>query len=251
MSYQNPSRRISPHPRSKDMLGLRFGKLLVVEEVGSIDSKTAWRCLCDCGNLKIVKGKYLRQGKVKSCGLCYMGSHSCVDISGNIYGKLTALYLWNIDEKGKHRWLFLCDCGKVCIKTKTDVVSGHTKSCGCYRDNLEYILYGENHPQWKGGITELKQAVRSTPQYISWRSSVYIRDSYMCKECGQKGNKLQAHHIVFLSTLFDIYNISTIEEALNCPPLWDINNGITLCKECHASAHKGKGVYINNRNKLL
>ena len=29
------------------------------------------------------------------------------------------------------------------------------------------------------------------------------------------------------------YQIKTFEQALNCAELWDINNGRTLCKECH------------------
>jgi len=38
--------------------------------------------------------------------------------------------------------------------------------------------------------------------------------------------------------------ITTVEEALNCPELWDLSNGRTLCKPCHRKTDTwGKGVY--------
>lgn len=54
----------------KEMVGLRFGRLLVVSEAGR-DVKTrriVYSCVCDCGNSKLADGIYLRNGKVKSCG---------------------------------------------------------------------------------------------------------------------------------------------------------------------------------------
>jgi len=50
--------------------GQRFGRYQVIERVQNIDSRPHFKCKCDCGNEKIVSGKYLRQGSSKSCG-CY------------------------------------------------------------------------------------------------------------------------------------------------------------------------------------
>ena len=52
-------------------------------------------------------------------------------------------------------------------------------------------------------------------------------------ECNVRGGKLEAHHIKALSELINENNIKTLEEALDCQELWNINNGQTLCKECH------------------
>lgn len=53
----------------KDLTGQRFGKLLVIKEVGlSSDKKITWLCQCDCGNQKIIAGSSLRSGASKSCG---------------------------------------------------------------------------------------------------------------------------------------------------------------------------------------
>ena len=52
-----------------NIIGQKFGRLLVLTRAGSnSDKKATWNCLCDCGNNKVLSGKELRQGKIKSCG---------------------------------------------------------------------------------------------------------------------------------------------------------------------------------------
>lgn len=62
--------------RKKDMLGARFGKLVVV---GIAPDRTKsgelkWECKCDCGKRTIVSGGSLRRGVTKSCG-CSQKTH--------------------------------------------------------------------------------------------------------------------------------------------------------------------------------
>lgn len=56
----------------KNIKGLRFGRLVVLEMVDSPKKDTRhgkwWLCKCDCGNTKIIMGVSLRTGKSKSCG---------------------------------------------------------------------------------------------------------------------------------------------------------------------------------------
>lgn len=56
----------------KDMVGKKFGKLLVIGRATSPDSvrtrEVYWLCRCDCGSTKRVQGGHLRRGKIKSCG---------------------------------------------------------------------------------------------------------------------------------------------------------------------------------------
>lgn len=51
-----------------NLIGERFERLVVIERVGSNGKQSLWRCLCDCGNEKIVTTSHLKQGCVKSCG---------------------------------------------------------------------------------------------------------------------------------------------------------------------------------------
>lgn len=55
----------------KDLTGQKFGRLLVISHGGWIKKKTFWKCLCDCGNEKLVYVSHLKSGSIKSCGcLC-------------------------------------------------------------------------------------------------------------------------------------------------------------------------------------
>jgi len=54
-----------------DLTGRRFGRLLVLKVAGKDNqNKRVWECLCDCGNLTIVRGSTLVAGHTRSCG-CY------------------------------------------------------------------------------------------------------------------------------------------------------------------------------------
>lgn len=69
---------------------------------------------------------------------------------------------------------------------------------------------------------------RNMPEYIEWRSAVYERDNYTCQECGSTG-QLNAHHIKAWSS----------HPALR----FDVENGVTLCLECHAEKHPHLGFF--------
>ncbi len=52
-----------------NLVGQRFGRLLVIGDAGSdAQGKALFKCLCDCGNEVIVRGYSLRNGDCKSCG---------------------------------------------------------------------------------------------------------------------------------------------------------------------------------------
>ena len=63
-------------PQYKDLTGIRNGKLLVIEQAGwekvpSGFSVSVWRCLCDCGNEKILASRFVSpdsKSANKSCG---------------------------------------------------------------------------------------------------------------------------------------------------------------------------------------
>jgi hypothetical protein len=52
-----------------DLLGQVFNRLTVIRRAeNSSDGKARWVCLCECGNETTVYGKYLKDGRSKSCG---------------------------------------------------------------------------------------------------------------------------------------------------------------------------------------
>lgn len=78
---------------------------------------------------------------------------------------------------------------------------------------------GPNNNKWKGGITPINEKIRKSIEYKLWRESVFNRDNYTCIWCLKKGGKINADHI----KPFAFY-----------PELrFAIDNGRTLCEECH------------------
>ena len=92
----------------------------------------------------------------------------------------------------------------------------------------------EKHPNWQGGKTSLAMQIRNSPEYAEWRLKVYTRDNFTCQKCGcNKSGELEAHHIKFLFVIIKEYQIKTLDDALKCKELWEVKNGLTLCKDCH------------------
>ena len=56
------------HPPVKDLVGRRFGMLVVTAYDGRRDGKHFWRCRCDCGRETVVCQSNLQNGHTKSCG---------------------------------------------------------------------------------------------------------------------------------------------------------------------------------------
>ena len=76
-----------------DITGLRFGRLKVLARAGSGASHARWRVRCDCGKEKIVQGRHLRSGDVRSCGCLRVEVTSALSRRhGHATGKFTPTY---------------------------------------------------------------------------------------------------------------------------------------------------------------
>ena len=95
--------------------------------------------------------------------------------------------------------------------------------------------FGKDHPCWKEFKKRpLYKSIRETYKYKFWRNGTFIRDNYICVICRKHGGTLQVDH--YPKRFIDIireYKIDTIEKALSCEELWNIQNGRTLCINCH------------------
>ena len=104
---------------------------------------------------------------------------------------------------------------------------------------------GKDHPHWKDSKKNpLHLSIRQCFEYRQWRWDVYTRDNFTCVLCGRKkevSGTLEADHFPkqFIEILAE-YQIKTFDEAVLCEELWNINNGRTLCKQCH-NPTRGKG----------
>lgn len=51
-----------------DITGKKYGKLKVIELAYRKGGKSYWKCLCSCGNTRIIQGYDITSGHTKSCG---------------------------------------------------------------------------------------------------------------------------------------------------------------------------------------
>jgi hypothetical protein len=51
-----------------DLTNQKFGKLTVLEYSHTYNRRAMWKCICDCGNEKVISGRDLRTGKAKLVG---------------------------------------------------------------------------------------------------------------------------------------------------------------------------------------
>lgn len=51
-----------------DMKNKKYNRLFVLEYSHTKGKRSFWKCLCDCGEIKLIRGTTLRNGETKSCG---------------------------------------------------------------------------------------------------------------------------------------------------------------------------------------
>ena len=80
---------------------------------------------------------------------------------------------------------------------------------------------GKNAWNWIGDRSKqaIKKRLRSSIEWREWRMKVFKRDLYICQECGISSVYIEPHHIIPIRK--------------DMEKLFDINNGITLCRSCH------------------
>jgi hypothetical protein len=126
----------------------------------------------------------------------------------------------------------LNDC-LVCGKEFWSYKHQNQKYCSqkCRQFHLRELKKGEKSHFWTGGKTKKSKLMRTRAEYTDWRNAVFQRDDYTCQRCGIKSGNgfkvyLHAHHIKPMSEYPEL--------RLN------IDNGITLCKDCHLLEHNHK-----------
>lgn len=119
---------------------------------------------------------------------------------------------WNKGRKGDPAW----NKGKL---GSTNTGRTHWKKGRVPWNKGKVMLRGPDHWNWRGGENNKLAALRKTPEYREWRTTVFKRDNYTCCFCGCRGGKIHADHI---------------NSFRNYPELrLEVSNGRTLCVSCH------------------
>lgn len=167
-----------------------------------------------------------------------MSPESRAKISASLKGNKYALGFQHSEEtirkvreaslRQDHSWKIGMKASEETRKKQSEARKGKpfTKS---HRENMS----GENHWNWKGGITTDNEMQRKSLEYRLWRESVFQRDNWTCQECGVKGGTLHADHIKPFSQYPDLRLA--------------LDNGRTLCVGCHRKTE----TYAGRLNKKI
>ena len=133
-------------------IGKKFNHLLILSmgERAS-DGKKTFIVQCDCGTIKQIRANAVLSGKTVSCG-CFAKAKAREHIYKNVLPKVKKKKL-KYDLRGKRfgrllvtkrapnkngrvAWHCVCDCGNHIVTLSQHLLSGQTKSCGCYNREL-------------------------------------------------------------------------------------------------------------------
>jgi len=137
------------------MIGDKYGSWTVVEET-KIGNK--WKCICDCGTIRMVNKDNLKAGKTKSCSCTH--PVKTASLVGNTYSRLTVKRYVGLSKFGSRTWECLCECGNTKVVSTNALRMGNTKSCGCL--SPEAIS--------KRATTHGLSGEGKSPLYKTWRS---------------------------------------------------------------------------------
>ena len=138
-------------------IGCKFGMLTVVDTYSIVTKsgkhRTICKCKCDCGNIVERKIDHLKRYKddpLYSCGCTREEKNNlrAKNVIGQQFERL--LVLDEFKENGIRKLRCKCDCGNEVVITKSDVLSGHTKSCGCYHSD---ITSEKSKKDWTGFVS--------------------------------------------------------------------------------------------------
>ena len=118
-----------------DLTGLRFGKLTVLSRAENEQGgQVRWLCQCDCGAQKAVRGVFLRNGRVSSCGCGKFGPHpsKSPDLTGQQFGSFVAIERAERRPDRRVRWVCQCEkCGRKVSVLGTELSRGTAPICEC------------------------------------------------------------------------------------------------------------------------
>lgn len=98
---------------------------------------------------------------------------------------------------------------------------------------------GAKNVNWKGGVSGEHRTLRKSKAHKVWSSEVYRKNGWHCIDCNikcQKGS-IVAHHLQNFADFPDLR--------------FDVSNGVTLCRSCHAKRHNPHNKFVKVGSSVL
>lgn len=175
-----------------------------------INSATSLIYQCTCGNIGKTTLQHIRKGV--RCGKCNYAENKWRAYFLN-YGCEIVSY------RGATEVTYICSCGEL-HTTQASNFSVTDKTCPKCRIRRDY--------------KNLSKPINRLGLRL-WKREVVTRDNYECQVCSIDAG-LEIHHIEAYSVRPDLIS--------------DIDNGITICYDCHKLLHSKYGRQVGRENLL-
>lgn len=115
-----------------------------------------------------------------------------------------------------------------------------------------YLAYNGKIIKYRGIDLDVRISswVSGKPEYKEWRKKVLARDGNKCVRCGADKN-LHVHHIRPKALLIIEMLSKGLKDIKKYSPLWDINNGMTVCHKCHRAIEIPNQYSVSERVCLI
>jgi len=174
---------------SPDLTGRQFGELTVIRKVENTKhNATQWLCRCSCGADYVVQGSLLVTGKRTRCaGTAHEKNYAYVDITGQRFGRLVALYpSKRHDKSGSVVWRCKCDCGNEADVPYNTLAYSKQISCGCQKKEHDRKLKTFLTHVAGTSVDMLKSKKVPTDNTTGYKGVYLIRGKYVAKIVFQK-----------------------------------------------------------------
>jgi len=151
-----------------DLTGRKFSRLTALKRVDGSGSKTIWECRCECGCIKRVSYHNLVCGCTKSCG-CSRGLANAKDLTGQKFGRLTAIERTGEKKGTNFVWRCMCDCGREAMVSSNSLLSGNTRSCGCLLDETKRNAFHDISGKRFGRLIAVEPVEKRSGGSVVWK----------------------------------------------------------------------------------
>lgn len=204
----------------RNLVGMVFGKLTVIEESGRDRfQRCIWLCKCSCGNNVRIVGGNLTSGNTSSCG-CIKKSGINVhklNLVGRRFGNLIVLEMIGRNKRKSVMWSCQCDCGNMIKVVGSNLTSGNTKSCGCYKTGRNVETHTTHGISGTAAYYEIKKLVRGMID-IEWSRKIdKLLKQYQCRcvVCGTS-NCLSTDHVYPLARGYKLSPGNAVRLCMKC-----------------------------------
>lgn len=221
-----------------NIIGQKFGKLLVTENIGIIKGKTKFKTLCDCGNINYVWGSSLiRPNGTKSCGCLKKNYFN--NLEGFKCNKITIGKCLGKNKYNSFIYTLTCNCGTIFTGEGNDVKTERLKSCGCLKTekNIEKCNKDPYHALEYNLFSDYRK--KASYRNISFELDYdYFRllTKNNCNYCGSKPSNIKTRHRnnKIASNVILYYNgIDRVDNTKG----YTKENSVSCCKICNQAKH--------------